>query len=172
MPGGTGAAMFLSAPIAGRLARVLDLRVMLATGLLMFGGGLWWMADLTVDSAFWELFGPQALRGASMMLIMLPVNQIALGRLPAGLKNASGLYNLMRNLGGAVGLAMINTVATSPSRPHAASAGGSDMVTCRGHASSRQHDAHADACETGRWAPRGTEAGGDASAAPGVDTDL
>jgi MFS transporter, DHA2 family, multidrug resistance protein len=110
----TGAAMFLSAPIAGQLARVLDLRVMLGIGLLMFGGGLWWMADLTVDSAFWELFGPQALRGASMMLIMLPVNQIALGRLPAAaLKNASGLYNLMRNLGGAVGLAMINTVATS-----------------------------------------------------------
>jgi DHA2 family multidrug resistance protein len=110
----TGAAMFLSAPIAGQLARVMDLRVMLAIGLLMFGGGLWWMAELTVDSAFWELFGPQALRGASMMLIMLPVNQVALGRLPPdALKNASGLYNLMRNLGGAVGLAMINTVATS-----------------------------------------------------------
>jgi DHA2 family multidrug resistance protein len=106
--------MFLSAPIAGQLARVMDLRVMLAIGLLMFGGGLWWMAELTVDSAFWELFGPQALRGASMMLIMLPVNQVALGRLPPdALKNASGLYNLMRNLGGAVGLAMINTVATS-----------------------------------------------------------
>jgi MFS transporter, DHA2 family, multidrug resistance protein len=110
----TGAAMFMSAPIAGQLARVLDLRIMLAIGLVMFGGGLWWMANLTVDSAFWELFGPQALRGASMMFVMLPVNQIALGRLPpAALKNASGLYNLMRNLGGAVGLAMINTVATS-----------------------------------------------------------
>ena len=110
----TGAAMFLSAPIAGQLARVLDLRVMLALGLAMFGGGLWWMAHLTVDSAFWELFGPQALRGASMMFIMLPVNQIALGRLPpAAVKNASGLYNLMRNLGGAVGLALINTLATA-----------------------------------------------------------
>jgi DHA2 family multidrug resistance protein len=110
----TGAAMFLSAPIAGQLARFVDLRVMLAFGLVMFGSGLWWMANLTVDSAFWELFGPQALRGASMMLIMLPVNQIALGRLPpAAVKNASGLYNLMRNLGGAVGLAMINTIATS-----------------------------------------------------------
>ncbi|HET7880783.1 MAG TPA: DHA2 family efflux MFS transporter permease subunit [Acetobacteraceae bacterium] len=110
----TGVAMFLSAPVAGQLAQRLDLRVMLGLGLLMFGGGLWWMAAFTVDSAFWELFGPQALRGASMMLIMLPVNQIALGRLPPeALKNASGLYNLMRNLGGAVGLAMINTVATS-----------------------------------------------------------
>ena len=49
-----------------------------------------------------------------MMFVMLPVNQIALGRLPpAAVKNASGLYNLMRNLGGAFGLAMINTVATS-----------------------------------------------------------
>jgi DHA2 family multidrug resistance protein len=48
-----------------------------------------------------------------MMFVMLPVNQIALGRLPpSALKNASGLYNLMRNLGGAVGLALINTVAT------------------------------------------------------------
>jgi DHA2 family multidrug resistance protein len=110
----TGAAMFLAAPVAGQLTRVMDLRVMLAIGLAMFGGGLWWMAHLTVDSAFWELCWPQALRGASMMLIMLPVNQVALGRLPpAAVKNASGLYNLMRNLGGAVGLALINTMATS-----------------------------------------------------------
>jgi DHA2 family multidrug resistance protein len=109
----TGLFMFVSAPIAGRLAGLMDLRLMLAMGLAMFGGGLWWMAHLTVDSAFWALFGPQALRGGAMMFIMLPVNQIALGTLPpAALKNASGLYNLMRNLGGAVGLALINTVAT------------------------------------------------------------
>jgi len=109
----TGAAMFLSAPVAGQLARRMDLRLMLAVGLAMFGGGIWWMAHLTVDSAFWELFGPQALRGGAMMFIMLPVNQVALGRLPPQeLKNASGLYNLMRNLGGAVGLAAINTFAT------------------------------------------------------------
>ena len=109
----TGLFMFVSAPITGRLAGVIDLRVMLAFGLAMFGGGLWWMAHLTVDSAFWALFGPQALRGGAMMFIMLPVNQIALGRLPpSALKNASGLYNLMRNLGGAVGLAVINTLAT------------------------------------------------------------
>ena len=80
----TGAAMFLSAPIAGQLARRIDLRVMLAAGLAMFGGGIWWMAHLTIDSAFWELFGPQALRGAAMMFIMLPVNQVALGTAAAG----------------------------------------------------------------------------------------
>jgi DHA2 family multidrug resistance protein len=115
----TGAFMFLSAPIAGRLSRVMDLRVMLAIGLVMFGAGIYWLAHLTVDSAFWEFFFPQALRGGSMMLVMLPVNQIALGTLPpAAVKNASGLYNLMRNLGGAVGLALINTIATSRQAVH------------------------------------------------------
>jgi DHA2 family multidrug resistance protein len=115
----TGAAMFVSAPVAGMLSRVMDLRVMLGIGLLMFGGGIWWMAELTTETAFWELFGPQALRGFAMMFVMLPVNQVALGRLAASeLKNASGLYNLMRNLGGAVGLALINTIATSRLAAH------------------------------------------------------
>jgi DHA2 family multidrug resistance protein len=86
---------------------------------MMFGGGLWWMAHLTTDSDFWELFGPLVLRGSSIMLIILPANQITLGRLPPlQVKNASGLYNLMRNLGGTVGLAMIDTVATSRLASH------------------------------------------------------
>ena len=79
------------------------------------------MAHLTAASGFWDLFGPQAIRGFAMMFIMLPVNQIALGSLPpSALKNASGLYNLMRNLGGAIGLAAINTVATSRMANHVA----------------------------------------------------
>jgi len=109
----TGVFMFLFAPLAGRLARVLDMRVMLALGLAMFGVAIWQTAQLTTEWGFWQFFWPQALRGASMMFVIVPVNQVALGTLPpAMLKNASGLYNLMRNLGGAGGLAMINTLIT------------------------------------------------------------
>jgi DHA2 family multidrug resistance protein len=108
----TGLTMFASAPISGRLARVLDLRAMLAFGLVSFGVSVWWLAHMNSQYAFWEMLGPQSLRGFSMMFIMLPVNQLALGTLPPHqVKNASGLYNLMRNLGGAVGLALINTIA-------------------------------------------------------------
>lgn len=107
----TGACMFAGAPIAGRLARVMDMRVMLAMGLAMFGVAVWLTARLTAQSAFPELAFPLGLRGFAMMFTMLPVNQFALGTLPASmLKNASGLYNLTRNLGGAVGLALINTL--------------------------------------------------------------
>ncbi len=115
----TGAVMLCSAPIVGALSRRLDLRKMLCFGLIAFGSSLAWMGHFTSQSSFWELFGPQALRGFSMMFIMLPVNQIALGRLPpAQVKNASGLYNLMRNLGGAIGLALINTIATTRMAHH------------------------------------------------------
>ena len=110
----TGLTMFAAAPIAGKLARKMDMRRMLAGGLIGFGTSVWWLAHLNNQSAFWDLLGPQALRGGSMMFVMLPVNQLALGTLPpAQLKNAAGLYNLMRNLGGAIGLALINTVATA-----------------------------------------------------------
>ena len=50
-------------------------------------------------------------RGCSLMLCMVPINNLALGTMPPQkIKNASGLFNLTRNLGGAVGLALINTL--------------------------------------------------------------
>jgi DHA2 family multidrug resistance protein len=115
----TGACMFLGAPVAGRLARVVDLRAMLAFGLLLFAVSVFMTGRLTNQSAFPELALPLGLRGFAMMFVMLPVNQVALGTLPPSmLKNASGLYNLMRNLGGAVGLALINTLAQDRSYLH------------------------------------------------------
>jgi DHA2 family multidrug resistance protein len=69
------------------------------------------MTWITREYDFYELLLPQILRGIGMMCAMVPTNTIALGTLPADrVKNASGLFNLTRNLGGAVGLAVINQV--------------------------------------------------------------
>ncbi|NIX77098.1 DHA2 family efflux MFS transporter permease subunit [Microvirga terricola] len=107
----SGACMFLTAPIAGMLSRKLDPRVMMAMGFTSFAIGTWIMSGLTKDWDFWELFLPQIFRGVGLMICMVPINNIALGTLPPErIKNASGLYNLTRNLGGAVGLALINTM--------------------------------------------------------------
>jgi len=107
----TGMFQFMSAPVAGMMSKKMDLRLMLAIGLGLFGAGIYLNSILTSQSDFWELFLPQAVRGFSLMMCFIPVNTLALGTLPpAQLKNASGLYNLMRNLGGAIGLAAINTV--------------------------------------------------------------
>ena len=107
----TGLAMFFTAPISGRLLLKMDHRLMILIGFLGFSVGTWIASGVTKDWDFWELFVPQILRGCSLMFCMAPITNLALGTLPREeLKNAAGLFNLMRNLGGAVGLAAINTI--------------------------------------------------------------
>jgi DHA2 family multidrug resistance protein len=107
----SGLAMFFSAPVVGRLGAKFDPRFMLISGFLLFALGTFDMHYLTKDWDFWELFLPQIFRGVGLMFAMVPVTNVALGTLsPDRLKNASGLFNLMRNLGGAIGLAALNTV--------------------------------------------------------------
>ncbi|WP_131113296.1 DHA2 family efflux MFS transporter permease subunit [Lichenihabitans psoromatis] len=106
----SGLCMFVAAPIVGRLMGKIDPRIMIGVGFLGFAIGTWQASLITKDWDFWELLVPQMLRGFSLMTAMVPINNVALGTVPPNkLKNASGLFNLTRNLGGAVGLAMINT---------------------------------------------------------------
>ena len=99
----SGLAMFLTAPIAGQMAQRFDPRFVLI--------GTWQMTGITHDWDFYELLWPQIFRGIGLMLAIVPVTNTALGTLPPDrIKNASGLFNLTRNLGGAIGLAAINTL--------------------------------------------------------------
>ncbi|WP_158965026.1 DHA2 family efflux MFS transporter permease subunit [Chachezhania sediminis] len=117
----SGAAMFLTAPFAGRMSARMDLRLMLLLGFVGFGYSSWMLTHMTAEWDFYELMWPQILRGCSLMICMVPINNLALGTLPPDkMKSASGLYNLMRNLGGAVGLAIINTVLTDRRALHSA----------------------------------------------------
>jgi DHA2 family multidrug resistance protein len=106
----SGAVMFLTAPIAGQLVERFDPRFVLIAGFVFFAIGTWQMTYVTSDWDFWELLWPQIFRGVGLMFAIIPVTNTALGTLPLErVKNASGLFNLMRNLGGAIGLAAINT---------------------------------------------------------------
>ena len=107
----TGICMFVAAPIVGRLMTKVDPRIMIGIGFAGFALGTLQASFVTKDWDFWELMVPQMLRGFSLMTCMVPINNLALGTLsPDRIKNASGLFNLTRNLGGAVGLALINTL--------------------------------------------------------------
>ncbi len=107
----SGVTMFICAPFIARLMLYLDLRIMIAIGLIIYALSCWQMTWITKDYDFYELMVPQIFRGVGAMMAMIPINNIALGTLsPERMKNASGLFNLTRNLGGAVGLALINTV--------------------------------------------------------------
>src|SRR6201987_3246615 len=117
----SGITMFLMAPIVGRLMQKVDMRLIIAFGLVVFAAGSYQMTWITRDYDFYELLLPQILRGIGMMCAMVPTNTIALGTLEADrVKNASGLFNLTRNLGGAVGLAIINQVLNDRTDLHIA----------------------------------------------------
>jgi len=80
-------------------------------GFTLFGIGLALNCLQTTSSDFQAMVVPQIVRGSAIMFCLLPPTRLALGHLEsAAVPNASGLFNLMRNLGGAVGLALIDTV--------------------------------------------------------------
>ncbi len=116
----TGAAMFLAAPLAAFASKRFDPRAVSAAGLIILGVSTRDLVAVTSDWGYWELFWPQMGRGAGLMLTMAPLNVIALGTLDAQkVPNASGLFNLSRNLGGAFGLAVINTILNDRTVHHA-----------------------------------------------------
>ena len=117
----SGAAMFLTAPLVGKLVTKLDPRLLMMSGFFIFAAGSWQMTYMTQDWDFAQLLWPQIFRGVGMMLAIVPITNLALGTLaPERLKNASGLFNLARNLGGAVGLAALNTVLNDRTDLHLA----------------------------------------------------
>jgi DHA2 family multidrug resistance protein len=107
----TGCAQLVAAPIAGALESRYDPRWLSAVGFGLFGLGLGCSAFQSRIADFDEMFWPQVLRGVAIMFCLLPPTRLALGALTAArVPDASGLFNLMRNLGGAIGIAMIDTI--------------------------------------------------------------
>ena len=107
----TGVTQLLTAPIAVALEQRVDARLLTSLGFGLFGVGLGLSGLQTPETDFNAMFWPQVIRGLAIMFCLLPPTRLALGHLAASrVPDASGLFNLMRNLGGAIGLAMIDTV--------------------------------------------------------------
>jgi len=106
----SGLSMFATGPIAGRLVRKTDPRLPMFIGFLLAGWGMYMAHGVTKDWGFWEFAGVQACRGVGVMIAMIATQQITMSTLPPHMvKNASGLVNLSRNTGGAMGLALLAT---------------------------------------------------------------
>ncbi|MFS0741439.1 DHA2 family efflux MFS transporter permease subunit [Brevundimonas sp. 3P9-tot-E] len=117
----SGLAMFATGPIAGRLVRKVDARILMFLGFMMAAWGMWDARIVTDQWGFWEFAGVQAMRGAGVMIAMIASQQVTMATLPPHMvKNASGLVNLSRNVGGAFGLAILNTSLTQNTALHMA----------------------------------------------------
>jgi MFS transporter, DHA2 family, multidrug resistance protein len=115
----TGVFQLCSIPLYTTLARRFDLRWLLILGLALFAASMWSFSPITHDWGWQELLLPQALRGFAAQFAVAPIVTLTLGGLPpARLKLASGLFNLMRNLGGAIGIAGCGTLLNDRTNLH------------------------------------------------------
>jgi DHA2 family multidrug resistance protein len=116
----TGVTQLVTAPLIVQAERRVDASVLTLLGFAAFAIGLGLSSFQTRETDFDAMFWPQVIRGAAIMLCFLPPTRVALGHLPAErLPDASSLLNLMRNLGGAIGIALIDTVIWSRAPVHA-----------------------------------------------------
>jgi MFS transporter, DHA2 family, multidrug resistance protein len=116
----TGVAQLVAAPIAVALEHRIGARILSAFGFALFALGLGMSSMETSQTGFAQMFWPQIVRGGAIMFCLLPPTRMALGYLAnEAVADASGLFNLMRNLGGAIGLALIDTVLYGRGPDHA-----------------------------------------------------
>lgn len=109
LPGALATA--LSMPIAGRFVNKMDPRLMIAFGITIFGGASWWMGGLDQYAGYWDIFWPRALQGFALGFLFVPLSTATLSDIPRGeIAGASGLYTLLRQLGGSLGIAILATL--------------------------------------------------------------
>jgi DHA2 family multidrug resistance protein len=115
----TGAASLAGVPCYVALAKRMDMRWLMMFGLACFALAMWSYSFITHDWGADQLLLPQVLRGFPQVFAVAPAVTLGLGALPPErLKYASGLFNMMRNLGGAVGIAICGALLNDETNAH------------------------------------------------------
>jgi DHA2 family multidrug resistance protein len=109
LPGAIATA--ISMPIAGKLTSYLDPRLEIGIGLALFAVGSWWMGDLNQYAGYWDIYWPRVLQGFALGFLFVPLTTSALAEISrAEMSNATGLYTLVRQLGGSLGIAVLELI--------------------------------------------------------------
>jgi DHA2 family multidrug resistance protein len=108
-PRGVGA--FIMMPLTGLMTGKFDARKLLTVGLFVGGITLIWLSRLNLQAGYWDIFWPQLIQGVGMSLLFVPLTTVAMDPIPRErMGYATSLFNLMRNIGGSVGIAVTGTM--------------------------------------------------------------
>jgi MFS transporter, DHA2 family, multidrug resistance protein len=106
-----GMGSLIGMPIVGLLIGKVDSRGMVALGLIVGAITLIWLGQLNLNAGYWDIFWPQFLQGLGLSAIFVPLTTISMDRIPRErMGNATSLFNLMRNLGGSIGIAVTGSM--------------------------------------------------------------
>jgi DHA2 family multidrug resistance protein len=114
-----GVGSFVAMPIVGILTSRFDPRKLLAVGFLSGGWTMFWLSGLSLDAGYWDIFWPQFVQGIALGLMFVPLTTVTMAPIPREeIGNATSLFNVMRNIGGSVGIAVTATVLARRQEVH------------------------------------------------------
>jgi MFS transporter, DHA2 family, multidrug resistance protein len=106
-----GIGSFFMMPLTGFMTGRFDARKLLTGGLIIGGTTLIWLSQLNLQAGYWDIFWPQLVQGVGMSLVFVPLTTVSMDPVPRErMGNATSLFNLMRNIGGSVGIATTGTM--------------------------------------------------------------
>ena len=115
----SGIVMFFVAPVIGKASSAFPKKYVVLVGLALLAASCFISGHMDTQWGFSEMLVPQLLRGTGLVCCFIPLSALALGTVaPAQIKSAASLFNLMRNLGGAFGLAYLNTLLSTRQQYH------------------------------------------------------
>ena len=116
-PRGIGALLFT--PLAGHLTTKTDPRRLLAVGIVLGSITMFQLSGLNLYVGFWDIFWAQVLQGVALSFLFIPLMSLAMSHIsPQKMGNATSIFNLMRNIGGSVGIALMTTFLARRSQVH------------------------------------------------------
>jgi DHA2 family multidrug resistance protein len=114
-----GMGSFLAMPVVGLILGKVDARKLLALGLIGGSLTLFWFGALNLQTGYWDIFWPQFIQGISLGLLFVPLTTITMDPIPPEkMGNATSIFNLMRNIGGSMGIAASTTLLARRQQLH------------------------------------------------------
>ena len=111
MPGALSTAV--SMLIIGRILNRIDGRWSIVFGTLLFAWSTWMLGNLNVQAGYWDVFWPRLIQGFALGFLFVPLTTISLSDVPIPqMAGATGVYTLLRQLGGSLGIAILTTMLT------------------------------------------------------------
>jgi MFS transporter, DHA2 family, multidrug resistance protein len=116
-PRGVGA--IIAMPIIGYLTAKIDNRWLIVSGFVMFAWASLWFGEATLGIGQWTLLWPIVISGFGSGCVFVPLSTISVAYLKnEEMGNATGLYNLLRNVGGSIGISIVNTLLARREQVH------------------------------------------------------
>jgi DHA2 family multidrug resistance protein len=106
-----GLGSFIAMPLVGLIMMKFDPRKLLTLGMAICALTLFQFSRLNLQAGYWDFFWPQFEMGCALGLVFVPLTTISMSPIPKEtMGNATSLFNLVRNLGGSIGISAVNTV--------------------------------------------------------------